>query len=92
MDICLTFVAEKINNGVLIEKDGKSLVNKKNLSGFNKHAMNKKLSKINEKTYKDFEKVLYTKNYNEIRIQDILDQSALRVARFTLIIGPKKTC
>lgn len=43
--------------------------------------MNKKLSKTNEKIYKAFEKVLYTKNYNEIRIQDILDQSG--VARST---------
>ena len=31
-------LAEKINNGVRIEKDGKSLINKKDLSGFMKYA------------------------------------------------------
>ena len=44
--------------------------------------MNKKLSKTNEKIYKAFEKVLYTKNYNEIRIQDILDQSGIARSTF----------
>ncbi len=33
-------LAEKINNGVLIEKDGKTLINKKTLSGFMKYATN----------------------------------------------------
>ena len=31
-------LAEKINNGVVIEKDGKKLVNKKNLDGFMRFA------------------------------------------------------
>lgn len=33
-------LAEKINNGVQIEKDGKQLINKKTLSGFMKYACN----------------------------------------------------
>ena len=31
-------LAEKINNGVRIEKDGKTLINKKSLDGFMKYA------------------------------------------------------
>ena len=31
-------LAEKINNGVIIEKDGKRLINRKNLDGFMKYA------------------------------------------------------
>ena len=31
-------LAEKINNGVRIEKDGKTLINKKSLEGFMKYA------------------------------------------------------
>ena len=34
-------LADKINNGVQIEKDGKQLINKKTLSGFMKYACNK---------------------------------------------------
>ena len=34
-------LAEKINNGVQIEKDGKQIINKKTLSGFMKYACNK---------------------------------------------------
>ena len=31
-------LAEKINNGVAIQKDGKTLINRKNLDGFMKYA------------------------------------------------------
>ena len=41
-------LANKINNGVMVEKDGKRLLNKKSLSSFNKYA-NEEARKIAEK-------------------------------------------
>lgn len=41
-------LAEKINNGVLVEKDGKTLLNKKTLDGFMKYA-NDEARKLAEK-------------------------------------------
>ena len=43
--------------------------------------MNKKIEDTNEKIYNAFSEVLLLKDYNDVRIQDVLDKSG--VARST---------
>lgn len=45
--------------------------------------MNKKIEDTNEKIYNAFSEVLLLKDYNDVRIQDVLDKSGVARSTFT---------